>query len=181
MVVVLEVTVQVALPPRPARLSRAALLPVLPEFPDAVETRLRALRVLLADRAGGLAVQINPRHAEPHGVQITGIVDVEPERQSEDFGLDQPVWNILVNTDFERQAAALKHEEAFRPSLAKQREGCVSGVAGGASGHGTAPSVGAGALGERGGGCIEKKVSVFSIQVSGRPPSKARRPFLFGV
>ena len=127
------------------------LLPVLPEFPDAVETRLRDLRVVLADRAGDLAVQINPRRAEPHGVQIAGIVDVEPERQSEDLGLDQPVWNILVNADFERQAAALKHEEAFRPSLAEQREGCVSlGIAGGGSGHGTAPEVGAGALGERG-------------------------------
>ena len=32
------------------------LLPVLPEFPDAVETRLRALRVVLVDRAGGLVV-----------------------------------------------------------------------------------------------------------------------------
>ena len=96
-----------------------SLLSVLLEFPDALETRLRALRVVLVDRAGGLAVQVDPCHAEPHGVQITGIVDVEPERQSEDFGLDQPVWNILVNTDFERQAAARKHEEAFRPSLAK--------------------------------------------------------------
>jgi hypothetical protein len=105
------------------------LLPVLPKFSDAVETRLRALRVALVDCAGDLAVQINPRHAEPHGVQITGIVDVEPEHQSEDFGLDQPVWNVLVNTNFEREAVAPKHEEAFRPSLAKQREGCVSGVA----------------------------------------------------
>jgi hypothetical protein len=107
------------------------LFPILPEFTDAGETRLGSLRVVLADRAYDLAVQINSRHAEPHGVQITGIVDVAPEHQLEDFGLHQPVWNILMNAYFDREAVAPKHEEAFRPSLAKQREGRVSGVAGG--------------------------------------------------